>query len=97
VIPLAQFIELLTESGDSINFADLGKESFMTTIAPDKRVRELDEETRRAWNLYRERLTELSGDDYEMAERESWAVLQNELRRLERRRRLLTVPTAKTA
>lgn len=70
----------------------------MTTIAPDPtKLRELEEETRRAWNAYRERIRELSGEAYEEAERESWTMLQNELRKLERRRRLLGVPTPKQA
>ena len=59
-------------------------------IAPDSdKLRELDDDTRRAWNTYSERLRELSGEEYELAERESWAELQTELRRLERRRRSL--------
>ena len=62
----------------------------MTAIAPDAdKLRELDESARRAWSAYSEQLRELSGDEYERAERESWAVLQTELRRLERRRRSL--------
>ncbi len=59
----------------------------MTTIARDAdRLRELDAGTRRAWNAYREKLSELSGEQYELAEQESWGELQVELRRLERRR-----------
>jgi hypothetical protein len=56
----------------------------VTTIAhdPDK-LRELDAGTRRAWRTYTERLRELSGEEYELAESESWAELQSELRRLE--------------
>lgn len=62
----------------------------MTAIAPDSdKLRQLDDDTRRAWNAYSERLRELDGDEYETAERESWAKLQSELRRLERRRRTL--------
>ncbi len=62
----------------------------MTAIAPDSdKLRQLDADTRRAWNAYRERLRELSGEEYERAERESWTQLQGELRRLERRRRSL--------
>jgi hypothetical protein len=62
----------------------------VTAIAPDSdKLRELDDDTRRAWNAYSERLRELSGEEYELAERESWAKLQSELRRLERRRRSL--------
>jgi hypothetical protein len=64
----------------------------MTTIAPDnEKVRELDEETRRAWNAYREQIQTLSGEDYELAETESWTILQSELSQLEDRRRLLLV------
>jgi hypothetical protein len=59
----------------------------VTTIARDAdRLRELDAGTRRAWNAYREKLSELSGEQYELAEQESWGELQVELRRLERRR-----------
>jgi hypothetical protein len=62
----------------------------MTAIAPDsEKLQELDRDTRRAWNAYSERLRELSGEEYEHAERESWAELQSELRRVERRRRTL--------
>ena len=63
----------------------------MTTIAPDEKLREIDEDTRRAWNTYSDRLRELSGEAYERAERDCWTTLQGELRRLERRRRLLTI------
>jgi hypothetical protein len=62
----------------------------MTAFAPDiDKLRELDDGTRRAWTSYKERLQELTGDEYEQAESESWDKLQSELRRLERRRRLL--------
>jgi hypothetical protein len=65
----------------------------VTTIARDTaRLQELDEDARRAWNAYRDRTQFLSGEAYELAERESWTILQNELRRLERRRRLLGLP-----
>ena len=62
----------------------------MTAIAHDDQLRELDDDMRRAWGAYSEGLRELSGDEYERAEHESWAKLQSELRRLERRRRTLT-------
>jgi hypothetical protein len=63
----------------------------VTAIAPDsEELRELDKGTRAAWSAYSERLRELTGEEYERAERESWSVLQTELRRLERRRRSLT-------
>jgi len=62
----------------------------VTAIAPDSdKLGELDYDTRRAWSAYSERLRDLSGDEYEFAERESWAKLQSELRRVERRRRSL--------
>ena len=63
----------------------------MTAVAhDDEKLRELDADTRRAWSAYSQRLRELSGDEYERAEDESWEELQSELRRLERRRRTLT-------
>jgi hypothetical protein len=59
----------------------------VTTIAADEdRIRELEEETRRAWGDYTERLRDLTGDEYELAEHDSWEQLQEELRGLERRR-----------
>ncbi len=62
----------------------------MTAIAPDSdTLRQLDDDMRRAWTAYSECLRELSGDEYEQAERESWTKLQSELRRVERRRRSL--------
>ena len=46
----------------------------MTTIAHDAdKLRELDADTRRAWSAYSDRLRELSGEEYEQAEDESWA------------------------
>jgi hypothetical protein len=62
----------------------------VTTIAHDAdKLRELDADTRRAWSAYSDRLRELSGEEYEHAEDESWEELQTELSRLERRRRTL--------
>ncbi len=64
----------------------------MTTIAPDSdRLRELDDDTRRAWNAYSEGLRDLTGEEYERAEHESWTKLQSELSRVERRRQTLNV------
>lgn len=78
----------------SIGSKKLPEEFSVTTIAhDDEKLRELDADTRRAWSTYSERLRELSGEEYELAEGESWVELQTELRRLERRRRLLTQPT----
>jgi hypothetical protein len=63
----------------------------VTTTAPDaKQLRELDDGTRRAWTAYTERLRDLAGEEYEQAENDSWAELQRELARLERRRASLT-------
>jgi hypothetical protein len=62
----------------------------VTTVAQDaEKLREIDEDTRRAWTTYSERLRELTGEAYESAERECWSSLQSELRRIERRRRML--------
>jgi hypothetical protein len=62
----------------------------VTTIAHDAdKLRELDADTRRAWSAYSDRLRDLSGEEYEHAEGESWGELQTELSRLERRRRTL--------
>jgi hypothetical protein len=57
----------------------------MTLIASG----ELDQDVRQAWADYHERLRPLSGTAYENAELEAWTDLQAELRRLERRRRLI--------
>lgn len=63
----------------------------MTAIAQDdEKLRELDAGTRRAWVVYSDRLRGLEGEEYERAEEESWAELQSELRRLQRRRQLLS-------
>ncbi|MFZ0043097.1 MAG: hypothetical protein WAK93_17445 [Solirubrobacteraceae bacterium] len=67
----------------------------MTAVAPHiKSLRELDADTRQAWSTYNDRLRELSGEEYERLEAESWDELQVELRRLERRREELTSPAA---
>lgn len=66
----------------------------MTTIAADdERLRELDADTRRAWGDYSERLRELTGDEYERAEHESWEQLQAELHQLEQERAALAGST----
>jgi hypothetical protein len=67
----------------------------MTATAPDTdRLRELEADTRHAWSAYSGRLRELSGDEYERAESESWTELQNELQRLEREREELMADPA---
>lgn len=67
----------------------------MTTIAPDtEKLRELDEDERRAWTEYYDNIQDLTGEQYEQVELESWDTLQGELRRIERRRRLLSVSSS---
>ena len=67
----------------------------MTTIAFDAdRLRELDAGEQEAWRAYRESLRDLSGDEYERVEAESWDELQRELRRLARRRKTLISKSA---
>jgi hypothetical protein len=67
----------------------------MTATAPDTdRLRELEADTRQAWAAYSERLRELTGEEYELAESESWIELQTELGRLDREREALTVNPA---
>jgi hypothetical protein len=68
------------------------KEPLVTTIAPDiEKLRELDDETRRAWNEYYDSVQDLTGEEYEQVELDAWDALQDELRRIERRRSLLSV------
>jgi len=65
----------------------------VTTIAyRTDELNQLEDDERRAWRSRREALRELTGEEYERAEHESWEQLQGELRRLERRRRSLAKP-----
>jgi hypothetical protein len=67
----------------------------MTSVAPDTdQLLELDAETRQAWATYSERLREVTGEEYEQVESESWEALQAELRRLEKERESLAVASA---
>lgn len=67
----------------------------MTATAPDtERLQELEADTRLAWSTYSDRLRELSGDEYERVESESWTDLQAELQRLEREREELMAGAA---
>jgi hypothetical protein len=62
----------------------------VTAIAPDaEELRVLHAGTRLAWKTYSDRVRDLRGEEYERVEEESWAELQRELRRLERRRQSL--------
>lgn len=64
----------------------------MTPVVPDAELlQEIDTETRLAWSAYSERLRELSGQEYERLEPESWNELQAELRRLDSQRESLVV------
>lgn len=63
----------------------------MTATAHEtERLRELEADTRQAWSAYSDRLRDLTGDEYERTESESWTQLQAELHRLEREREELT-------
>jgi hypothetical protein len=53
----------------------------MTTYAPNDAA--LDERVRQAWAAYRDSLTELQGRQYDVAEAESWDLLQEALRDIE--------------
>ena len=67
----------------------------MTATAPDtERLQELEADTRQAWSTYSDRLRDLSGDEYERVESESWTELQAELQRLEREREELMAGAA---
>ncbi len=61
------------------------------TAVDTERLRELDEHTRRAWHAYNERIRELSGREYDDAERESWDELQEELVRVDQERQRISV------
>jgi cell division septum initiation protein DivIVA len=54
------------------------------------KLREIDDGKRQAWRAYSDRLRDLTGEEYDHAENESWDELQRELRRLERRRKTLS-------
>jgi hypothetical protein len=67
----------------------------MTATAPDtERLLELEADTRLAWITYSDSLRELTGDEYERVESESWMELQAELQRLEREREELMAGAA---
>jgi hypothetical protein len=66
----------------------------MTTFAPDRDegqpLREIDERTQDAWAVYRDSLRDLSGRDYDDAERRSWERLQRKLSELDAERAALS-------
>ena len=65
----------------------------MTSIAPEHALRELEENARQAWVHYSETLRELSGEEYERVESQSWEQLQTELRQVDEQREQLAAPT----
>jgi len=85
----------MTVQRGSIGHARKEGATQMTATAPDtERLRELEADTRQAWSDYSDRLRELSGEEYELAESESWEELQSELQRLDREREDLTAGAA---
>jgi cell division septum initiation protein DivIVA len=87
--------ELTTGPRSSIDRARARKECIVTAIAVDAaKLRELDEDVRKAWTAYHERLRELTGEEYALAEDESWLELQEQLGELDERRRRLTDETS---
>jgi hypothetical protein len=67
----------------------------MTATAPDtERLQELEADTRQAWSTYSGRLRELTGDEYDRVESESWTELQAELQRVDREREELVAGAA---
>lgn len=60
-----------------------------TTACSAEKLQELEDRERQIWSDYSDRIRELTGDEYEQAEHESWERLQRELRTLERRRSTL--------
>jgi hypothetical protein len=67
----------------------------MTSTIPEAEIlRELEKDTRDAWEHYQVRLRELTGAEYERVEAESWDELQSELQRLDRRREDLKATAA---
>lgn len=67
-----------------------GLVSVAAIVHDADKLRELDAFERQAWQEYSQRLRDLSGEEYERAESDSWAELQRELRQLARRRKTLT-------
>jgi hypothetical protein len=64
----------------------------MTTYISDHRARRLadiEQRQRQAWEAYSDHLRGLEGQDYEEAEGESWERLQRKLRELDDERQLV--------
>jgi hypothetical protein len=73
----------------------------MTTFTPNRtqarQLKELDERKARAWGAYRDSIRELTGQDYDDAERRSWDRLQRKLKELEDQRAEVVTNTSSTA
>ena len=83
-----------TASRGSIGDTEI-EEPSVTTLANDAdKLRQLDLGRSQAWQVYSDRLSGLNGDEYELAEADCWDELQRELRRIERKRKLLGAATA---
>jgi hypothetical protein len=65
-----------------------GPVSTDTSLRQARKLAEIDERTREAWERYTESLRDLAGRDYEEAEGESWDRLQRRLRELDDERAL---------
>ena len=84
-------MSMTTVSPGSIGLPTKGRSPELTSVAPEtEQLRELDADTRQAWSAYSERLRELTGEEYERVESESWDELQTELRRIEQEREAVT-------
>jgi hypothetical protein len=72
----------------------------VTTFAPGQearsRLRELEEQTRRAWDTYRDSLARLEGEEYEAAEQRCWDRLQRKLSEFDRERAEIATDTGLT-
>lgn len=86
---------LTTVSPGSIAMPPMGRSPELTSVAPEsEQLRELDAGTRQAWSAYNDRLRELTGEEYEHAESQSWDELQTELQRIEQEREALAARAA---
>ena len=85
---------LMTAATGSIAHTSRKEPLVHAVASQSEKLRELDLGTSQAWQLYSERLNGLAGQEYERAEAECWDQLQRELRRIERKRKLLAGVTA---
>lgn len=64
--------------------------SVAAILSDADKLRELDDSERQAWQAYSQRLRDLTGEEYERVESDSWTELQRQLRQVARRRKMLT-------